>query len=122
MGEYMTEIGFEDVKETHSACAFNTWPKGEKNKLLGAMSLQNMLEGVESMSKALFTRALGWSTERLEEFLVHVKDDLRNRKVHVYCGVYFVHGRKPFPREDAQVAEATEPEAAVPGVGDTGTS
>ncbi|KAK3935146.1 methyltransferase domain-containing protein [Diplogelasinospora grovesii] len=94
-GSYMREVGFVDVVETHAACAFNTWPKGEKNKLLGALSLQNLLEGVDSMGRAVFTRVLGWSADRLDEFLERVKNDLRNKRIHVYCGVYFVHGRKP---------------------------
>lgn len=103
-GRYMREVGFEGVVERHAACAFNTWPRGDKNKLLGAMCCQNLLEGVQSMSLALFTRVLGWSSEDVLSFLVDVKKDLMNRKIHSYCGVYFVYGRKPFdhdlPREE----------------------
>jgi SAM-dependent methyltransferase len=103
-GRYMREVGFELVVERHSACAFNTWPRGDKNKLLGAMCCQNLLEGVQSMSLALFTRVLGWSSEDVLSFLVGVKNDLMNRKIHSYCGVYFVYGRKPFdhglPRDE----------------------
>ncbi|EON96182.1 putative tam domain methyltransferase protein [Phaeoacremonium minimum UCRPA7] len=94
-GRYMREVGFVDVVETHASCAFNTWPKGERNKLLGAISCQNLLEGVQSMSMALFTRVLGWTPERLAEFLVDVRSDLKNKRIHSYCGVYFVYGRKP---------------------------
>lgn len=94
-GRYMREVGFEDVVETHAACAFNTWPKGEKNKLLGALSCQNMLEGVQSMSLAVFTRVHGMSAEDVLEFLVDVKKDIQNKHIHSYCGVYFVYGMKP---------------------------
>ncbi|KAJ0107682.1 hypothetical protein J7T55_010288 [Diaporthe amygdali] len=104
-GRYMREVGFEGVVEKHAACAFNTWPRGDKNKLIGAMCCQNLLEGVQSMSLALFTRVLGMSSEEVLSFLVDVKKDLMNRKIHSYCGVYFVYGRKPFdhglPRERA---------------------
>ena len=111
-GQYMRDVGFEDVVETHTACAFNTWPKGDKNKLLGALSMHNLLEGVDSMSRALFTRVFGWSADRLEEFLVQVKEDLKNRKVHVYCGVYFVHGRKPLVEKEAEPASSKAEPAA----------
>ncbi|KAI3396157.1 hypothetical protein diail_420 [Diaporthe ilicicola] len=94
-GAYMREAGFEAVVERHAACAFNTWPRGDRNKLLGAMSCQNLLEGVQSMSLALFTRVLGMSSDDVLAFLVDVKKDLVNRKIHSYCGVYFVYGRKP---------------------------
>ncbi|KAL1880038.1 hypothetical protein Daus18300_001401 [Diaporthe australafricana] len=104
-GQHMRDVGFEVVVEKHAACAFNTWPRGDKNKLLGAMCCQNLLEGVQSMSLALFTRVLGMSSDDVLAFLVDVKKDLVNRKIHSYCGVYFVYGRKPLdhglPREGA---------------------
>lgn len=100
-GRYMREIGFVDVVEIHATCAFNTWPKGEKNKLLGALSCQNLSEGVRSMSLALFTRILGWQAEKVLEFLVEVENDLKNKNIHSYSTVYFVYGRKPIPGEGA---------------------
>ncbi|KAG8157081.1 hypothetical protein KVR01_013071 [Diaporthe batatas] len=111
-GAHMRAMGFEGVVERHGVCAFNTWPRGDKNKLLGAMCCQNLLEGVQSMSLALFTRVLGWSSEDVLAFLVDVKKDLMNRKIHSYCGVYFVYGRKPFdhdlPRDEGvAVGEST---------------
>ncbi|KAH8885316.1 S-adenosyl-L-methionine-dependent methyltransferase [Thozetella sp. PMI_491] len=105
-GQYMREVGFVDVHEVHAVCAFNTWPRGRKNKLLGAMSLQNMLEGVDSMGRAIFTRILGWDAAKLDEFLVDVKKDLNNKDVHSYCGVYFVYGRKPTAEEAKSSAES----------------
>lgn len=58
-GHYMREAGFEDVVEQRIYVPVNPWARGKKNKLLGAISQQNLLEGVESMSKAAFTRVLG---------------------------------------------------------------
>ena len=92
---YMAEAGFEGVTEKRIHVPLNTWPRGEKNKLLGAMSLQNMSEGIASLSTAAFTRVLGWSAERLEPFLSSVRDDLKNKRIHAYGAVYFVFGRKP---------------------------
>lgn len=94
-GAYMREMGFEGVVETKGAVAFNTWPKGKKNKLLGAMCCQNLSEGVKSMSLALFTRVLGMDSHKVMEFLEDVKRDLANTKIHSYSVVYIVHGKKP---------------------------
>jgi hypothetical protein len=47
------------------------------------------------MSMAPFTRILGWSRERLEGFLVGVRNDLMDKNVHGYIVVYFAWGRKP---------------------------
>jgi hypothetical protein len=59
------------------------------------MSLQNFSEGIASMSTAAFTRILGWEKERLDAFLMDVRRDLGDRRVHAYTTVYFVSGRKP---------------------------
>lgn len=101
-GQYMREIGFEGVVESKGATAFNTWPKGRKNKVLGALSCQNLTEGVQSMSLALFTRVLNMSSEQVLAFLEDVKRDLADTKIHSYCTVYIVYGRKPLrgPEED----------------------
>ncbi len=47
------------------------------------------------MSTAAFTRILGWEKERLDAFLMDVRRDLGDRRVHAYTTVYFVSGRKP---------------------------
>lgn len=94
-GDYMREAGFEDVTEHRVFVAVNTWPRGEKNKLLGAISLQNLSEGIASLSTAVFARVLGWSKERIEVFLAGVRNDLKNKKIHAYGVVYFAYGRKP---------------------------
>jgi len=91
----MRAVGFEDVQERLFYVPTNTWARGRKNKLLGALLQQNLSEGVASMSTAAFTRILGWSRERLEAFLVGVRNDLMDRNVHGYVVVYFAWGRKP---------------------------
>lgn len=102
-GRYMREVGFEDVTEHRIYVPVNPWARGKKNKLLGAISQQNLLEGVESMSTAVFTRILGWSPEKLAELLTGVRANLENKGVHAYGVVYFAYGRKP-----AQVEERSE--------------
>lgn len=94
-GRYMREVGFEGVVETRGATAFNTWPKGRKNKVLGALSNQNLSEGVQSMSLALFTRVLNMGSDQVTSFLGDVRRDLADTKIHSYCTVYIVYGRKP---------------------------
>jgi hypothetical protein len=99
-GRYMHEAGFEDVTERRIYVPVNPWARGKKNKLLGAISLQNLSEGIASLSTAAFTRVLGWSPERLEVFLAGVRNDLRNKHIHAYGTVYFAYGRKPARLEE----------------------
>lgn len=94
-GSYMREAGSVDVVETRYYWGTNSWVKGRKQKLQAAWCQQNLLDGIGSMSMALFTRVLGWSTERIEALLTGVRNDLRDRSVHAYAEVYVVYGRKP---------------------------
>lgn len=91
----MIDAGFVDVTEKRIHVPVNSWPRGKKNKLLGAIALQNMTEGVASLSSAAFTRVLGWDQERLRLFLGDVRKDLKNKEIHAYGIIYFVYGRKP---------------------------
>jgi hypothetical protein len=40
--------------------------------------------GASGLSMALFTRALGWSPEQVELFLVDVRKGMRDRSIHGY--------------------------------------
>lgn len=79
----MEEIGFVDVQEKLLKWPVNTWPKDPHLKKLGLWFQHDLLEGLNS-TRAVLTRTLGWSDERVEAFLVHVGNDLRNIKVHAY--------------------------------------
>jgi hypothetical protein len=94
-GQYMREAGFEDVTEKRIYIPVNPWARGKKNKLLGTISLQNLTEGIASLSTAAFTRILGWNSEQLDVFLAKVLEDLKNKRIHAYGTVYFAYGRKP---------------------------
>lgn len=93
--QHMRDVGFIDVVEHKLLVPIGPWARGKKNKILGAKSLQNMIEGVSSMSTAPFTRILGWTQERLETFLAGVRDNLSSEGVHAYGVFYFCHGRRP---------------------------
>jgi hypothetical protein len=50
--------------------------------------LQNIEPGLEGLSMAIFTRALGWSKEEAEVFLVDVRKDIKDTKIHCYWEMY----------------------------------
>lgn len=51
---------------------------------LGMWTLADVSEGLQGLSLALFTRGLKWSMEELEIFLVDVRNDMRNTRIHSY--------------------------------------
>jgi hypothetical protein len=46
--------------------------------------LENFSSGISGLSLAVFTRALGWSQDELEVFLVDVGKSMKDTKVHGY--------------------------------------
>jgi hypothetical protein len=86
----MTEIGFVDVKETPFKWPSNHWPKEKRFKILGEWSNLNTVNLLNGLSMALFTRCLGWTPEEVNVFLVDVRKDLNNPKIHAYWSMYFL--------------------------------
>jgi hypothetical protein len=90
----MRKAGFVDVVATPIKWPINTWPKDKRFKELGKWVSENFNWGAESMSLALFTRALGWSVQEVQVFAAAMRADLRNRKIHAYWNFWIIHGRK----------------------------
>lgn len=57
------------------------------DKAIGMWTLENFTSGLSAFSMAFFTRVLGWSKEEVEVFLVDVRREMNNRKVHAYWPV-----------------------------------
>ncbi|KAK4121430.1 S-adenosyl-L-methionine-dependent methyltransferase [Parathielavia appendiculata] len=92
---WFDERGFEDVTEVVYKLPCNPWPKDQRLKLIGAFEMENLLYGLSGMVTRLFSKALRWSPEEVEVFLVNVRKEIKNRNVHSYWPYYVVYGRKP---------------------------
>ncbi|CAG8957255.1 hypothetical protein HYFRA_00010677 [Hymenoscyphus fraxineus] len=92
----LEDAGFMNVVEIRYKWPMNRWPKDKDLKELGAWMHENFSTGLSGLSMAVFTRALGWSQEELEVFLISVRKDMRNTKIHGYYPIYAVYGQKPF--------------------------
>ncbi|KAK1448410.1 hypothetical protein CCUS01_11630 [Colletotrichum cuscutae] len=93
--EVMREIGYVNVTYSTFKWPLNTWPKDEHYQTLGHFNHENYMEGIEGFTLAPFTRALKWSREAVDMFLVGVRNDLRNRYIHAYIPIQLIHARKP---------------------------
>lgn len=51
---------------------------------VGMWMYSNLSGGVEGISMAIFTRGLGWSAQEVEAFLVDVRKDMKDTKIHGY--------------------------------------
>ncbi|KAK3903142.1 Trans-aconitate 2-methyltransferase [Staphylotrichum tortipilum] len=87
--------GFEDVTQAVYKMPCNPWPKDQRLKLIGAFEMENLLYGLSGMVTRLFSKALKWSPEQVQVFLVDVRREIKNRNVHAYWPFYVVYARKP---------------------------
>jgi hypothetical protein len=80
----MEEVGFVDVEEHVLKLPVGPWAKDRRMKNVGLFEMVNMQEGLEGLTFMAFTRALQWSPERVQLFLMEVRNQVKNRDVHSY--------------------------------------
>jgi len=56
-------------------------------KEVGMYQMVNFLDGLQALTVALFTRALGWTLPEVDAFLVDVRKDIKNRNIHSYVNL-----------------------------------
>lgn len=83
----MLDAGFERVSQVVHKWPVNAWPKGRKEKTLGAFEQENFLNGLQAFTLAIHTRVLGWSAGECELFMADVRKDIKNRSIHAYFPV-----------------------------------
>lgn len=81
--QWMREAGFENVVEKVIQLPINVWPKGQKNKLMGAWFLEDVLVGVDAITPAVLTRN-DMPAEEIETLIAEVKRELVDKSIHVY--------------------------------------
>ncbi|WP_277214274.1 hypothetical protein, partial [Isoptericola croceus] len=69
--------------------------KDPKLKEIGRYQQVQQIMAVESYTPALFSRVLGWNQLEIEALMAKVRNELKDRSIHLYALVYFVYGQKP---------------------------
>jgi len=104
----LAAAGFEDITQTRSRWPTNRWPRDTKMKELGKAAFflwtmqlsyalkyadptftgmwnyENLCTGVSALSLGVFTHGLGWSADQIELFLVNVRKEMKDTKIHSY--------------------------------------
>lgn len=81
----LEEVGFVDVTIAPFKWPIGPWAKDQHYKELGEWALENALEGLEAWSMAALTRALDWTSEEVQVFLLQVRNEFKNKNIHHYC-------------------------------------
>lgn len=80
----MEVAGFTDITVIDLKLPIGIWPKDPTLKEAGKFGLVAMLNGLEGISLAIFTRFLKWQVEEVEVLLAHVRNEWKRRTVHSY--------------------------------------
>ena len=80
----MREVGFVDVKVVPFKVPVGTWPANPVLKQAGSIQLVAMLEGLEGLSLAIFTRCLGWTLEDTHRLLEETRREFTRKKACYY--------------------------------------
>ncbi|GKT63608.1 methyltransferase domain-containing protein [Colletotrichum tofieldiae] len=83
----LKEAGFVDVSVNKFKWPINPWPKDPHFRELGVWQYENFVEGIEAWTMAPFTRALDWTKDEVNVFLIDVRKDMRDRGIHAYLPV-----------------------------------
>lgn len=54
-----------------------------------------MLDASSSYGQAHFTRVLGWSPQEYAVLSAGVRNEFKDRRLHLYSNLYVVYGQKP---------------------------
>jgi len=84
MKELMREVGFVDVIVKPFKVPIGTWPANPTLKQAGSVQLVAMLEGLEGLSLAVFTRCLGWSIEDTNRLVEQARQEFKRKKACYY--------------------------------------
>lgn len=88
LGGLMREVGFVDVVVRPFKIPIGRWPADPRLKEAGLYQLYAMLEGIEALTLAIFTRCLGWEPERTQVFLASVRKEFKATKRYTYWPWY----------------------------------
>jgi hypothetical protein len=84
---YFQEAGFVDVVEERFQWPLNPWPKGKHYKTLGLWYNQDLHEGLEGITMAVFTRVYGMKKEEVQEIVKEVLRDVDDKNIHTYLAL-----------------------------------
>ncbi|KAL1892379.1 hypothetical protein Sste5346_007117 [Sporothrix stenoceras] len=87
--------GFVDIRHSIDKVPVGTWPKDPNMKMIGLYNRSTVYDGLHGITMGPLTRGLKWTPEEVELFLVRVRKDLMNSRIHSYVNMHTLCGQKP---------------------------
>ena len=80
----MREVGFVDITVKPFKVPIGTWPRDPTLKEAGSVQLVAMLEGIEGLSLAVYTRCLGWSIDDTQKLIAETRQEFTRKRACYY--------------------------------------
>ncbi|KAI8291168.1 Secondary metabolism regulator LAE1 [Colletotrichum sp. SAR 10_98] len=84
MEDMMKEVGFQDVALQRFKWPSNPWPKDPHYKKIGEWNYHNFVAAAEALAMGPLTRAHGYTKEDVDVFLIDVRKNMRDPRIHSY--------------------------------------
>lgn len=84
LADMMRDVGFVDVVLRPFKIPIGKWPADPRLNEAGALQQVAMLEGIESLSLAVFTRCLNWDPLEVQILLAKARKDFCIKKACTY--------------------------------------
>jgi SAM-dependent methyltransferase len=94
LASFQRDAGMCDVREKVFAYKWGTW-MAPPERPLGARAMLNVMSGIEGFTLAMFTKALGWTVEDTQAFIVEVKRDMRDDNLRKVMDLHVVYSQRP---------------------------
>ncbi|KEF62496.1 uncharacterized protein A1O9_00469 [Exophiala aquamarina CBS 119918] len=95
MKDAFSKVAFVNVRHDIYKIPIGKWPKDKRLREIGVYLQAQMLDSVEGVSMAYFTRVLGWSKEETLVFVARARQEFKNNQKCVYVFCHFLRGQKP---------------------------
>lgn len=94
MGTWMLDAGFQNVNDDILKVPIGSWPRDRRLKEQGQWLQAQMLDSIEPISLAYFTRILKWSEVRTQVFIAAVRKEFMNNSLHLFVYCHIVYGKR----------------------------
>lgn len=84
LAEQMRNAGFVEVHIQDIKIPIGKWPADPQLKEAGTYQLVSLLDGIDSISLAIFTRLLGWEKLEMDILLAKAKKELCLKRACLY--------------------------------------
>ncbi|PGH35078.1 hypothetical protein GX50_02109 [[Emmonsia] crescens] len=92
---YIRDAGFTNINEQVFKVPIGTWPKSKPLKKIGLYNRYLISDGLQGDSMKPFTKALGWTLEKMEVFNIEVRKSVDDSSIHSYLPFHVLFARKP---------------------------